>query len=187
MTTLSQDKILSFETEDQYNDLPVAATTQIFEGCAVGDNASGYMRKLVAGDDFRGFCDRQADNSTGAAGDINVRVRREGCVRLPITSVAITDVDKPVYASDDNTFTLTATSNSYIGRILRVDAAAGTAIVAFEVDKGGLGEIAALTNSTTGTPNGTVNDVGAAFNQATLNKNFAELTVKVNALAQMLA
>ena len=50
MTTLAADKQRVFETDDTYTDLPVAASTLIYEGCAVGDNASGYMRKLVAGD-----------------------------------------------------------------------------------------------------------------------------------------
>lgn len=47
-------------------------------------------------------------------------------------------------------------------------------------------DVGALTNSTTGTTDGTVSDVGAAFNQATLNNNFAELTVKYNELRTLL-
>ncbi len=42
--------------------------------------------------------------------------------------------------------------------------------------------IVSLTDSTTGTANNTVTDVGAAFTQATLNDNFADLTAKVNAI-----
>ena len=42
--------------------------------------------------------------------------------------------------------------------------------------------IVALTDSTTGTADNTLADVGAAFNQATLNNNFADLAAKVNAL-----
>lgn len=42
--------------------------------------------------------------------------------------------------------------------------------------------IADLVDSTTGTADGTVDDVGAAFSQATLNNNFKELVVKVNAI-----
>jgi hypothetical protein len=40
----------------------------------------------------------------------------------------------------------------------------------------------ALTDNTTGAADGTVADVGAAFNQATLNNNFADLIDKINAL-----
>lgn len=42
--------------------------------------------------------------------------------------------------------------------------------------------VADLTDSTTGTANGTVVDVGGAFSQATLNDNFADIIAKVNAL-----
>lgn len=40
--------------------------------------------------------------------------------------------------------------------------------------------IAALTHAV-GTADGTIDDVGGAFNQATLNNNFKELSAKVNA------
>ena len=41
---------------------------------------------------------------------------------------------------------------------------------------------ALLTDSTTGTANDTLVDVGAVFNQGTLNDNFADLAAKVNML-----
>lgn len=46
---------------------------------------------------------------------------------------------------------------------------------------------AALTDSTTGTADATVVDVGGAFSQATLNNNFADLVAQVNALRVDLA
>lgn len=39
-----------------------------------------------------------------------------------------------------------------------------------------------LTDSTTGTADNTVADVGAAFSQATLNNNFADIIAKVNGI-----
>jgi sulfite reductase alpha subunit-like flavoprotein len=42
--------------------------------------------------------------------------------------------------------------------------------------------IAALTDSSTGTADGTIADVGASFNQATLNNNFADVAAKINAI-----
>ena len=117
------------------NDLPVAATTKIYQGSAVGDNAAGYARALVAGDPFRGFAVKQADNTTGAAGDINVNVYHEGQIQLAVTSLAITDVGKYVYASDDNTFSLTESTGTYIGRVKRY-VSSGVGIVEFCVDDG---------------------------------------------------
>lgn len=43
-------------------------------------------------------------------------------------------------------------------------------------------DMGALTDSTGGTANGTLVDVGAVYNQATLNDNFADLAAKVTAL-----
>jgi hypothetical protein len=112
------------------NSVPVKASTKIYEGAAVG-LTSGYARGLVAGDDFVGFAERQADNSAVATdGAINCRVISKGLAELTIAGVAVTDVGLPVYASADGTFTLTQGSNSYIGNVYRY-VKANTAIVAF--------------------------------------------------------
>ena len=41
-----------------------------------------------------------------------MRVKTRGMIKLPITSLAITDVGKDVFASDDDTFTLTQSTNT---------------------------------------------------------------------------
>ena len=177
MTTLATDSPRVFELGD-VNELPVIAADIIYEGAMVGDNGSGFARPLVAGDSFRGIAERKADNSSGSAGDVRVRVLRKGLVRLAITSLAITDVGKAVYASDDNTFTLTQGANTCIGHVHRW-VSTGVGIIAFQSANGAEAE---LTDSTTGTADGTLADVGASFNQATLNNNFADLAAKVNYL-----
>jgi hypothetical protein len=120
MTTLAADAPRTYALGD-YEDYPVIASDIIYQGAAVGENASGYARPLVAADPFLGFADHKVDNSAGAAGAANVRVLTRGVVRLAVTgATAITANDRPpVYASDDNTFTLTATSNSLIGYVRR--------------------------------------------------------------------
>jgi len=121
MTTLAKDTPRNYGQGDM-NDLPVIASDIIYEGAFVGENASGYSRPLVAGDPFQGVCMRQADNSSGAAGDINVRVRSNGILsNIAVAgATAITANDfPPVYASDDNTLTLTAGTNTKIGNVLR--------------------------------------------------------------------
>jgi hypothetical protein len=104
-----------------YNELPVKASTKIFEGSAVG-LVSGYARNLVAGDQFVGFAEKQADNSSGADAAIDVRLMAEGKVEKALSSVAVTDVGAPVFASADDTFTLTATGNSLVGVVHRKSA-----------------------------------------------------------------
>ncbi len=181
---LSADNPRTFEIGD-HNDLPVKASSKIYEGSAVG-LTGGYARALNAGDSFGGFADRAVDNSSGADGAVNVSVSRFGLIQLAISGLAVTDIGKPVYASDDNTFTLTATSNSAIGRVSRW-VSSGVGIVAFRTDHAGVGLLSLLTDSTTGTADGTVSDVGSSFSQSAINNNFKELTVKINQLAQQIA
>lgn len=129
---LSADEIRTWE-EGPINELPVAASVTVYEGAAVGDNGNGYARGLVAGDPFKGFAERQKDNSAGSAGDKNIRVVTEGLVKLSISGLVITDVGQPVYASADGTFTLVAVGNSYIGKVYRY-VSAGVGIVKFEAE-----------------------------------------------------
>lgn len=132
MTTLAVDLPRAYElgTIEEY---PVIATDIIFEGAAVGENGSGYARPLVAVDPFIGFAESKADNSTGAAGAVNVRVRQKGKVQLTVAgATAITANDRPiVYALDDNSFTLTSASATPIGRVSRW-VSSGVAIVEFD-------------------------------------------------------
>lgn len=181
MTTLAADKSRDYY-EGDIHEYPVVAADIIYEGGAVGDNGSGYSRPLVAGDPFRGFADAQADNATGAAGDVKVRCRKRGTIKLPVSAAAITDVGKDVFASDDDTFTFTQGANTRIGYVVAW-ISTGYVLVRFEATQG---VIAELTDSSTGTADGTVADVGAAFSQATLNNNFADVTAKINALIRRL-
>ncbi len=116
MPTLTGNQPRDYYQGD-FHDFPVTAGDIIYQGAAVGDNGAGYVRPLVAGDPFRGFADYQADNATGVAGAKTVRTRTHGNIQLPIAGLAITDVGKDVYASDDDTFTLVATANSKIGTV----------------------------------------------------------------------
>jgi hypothetical protein len=132
MTTLATDKPRPYDLGD-VSDYPVVAGDIIYEGAAVGENASGYARPLVAGDYFLGFALAKADNSAGAAGAIDVRCQITGKIQLPISELVITSNDQaPVYASDDDTFTLTAGSNTLIGNVSRF-ASSGIGIIRFDV------------------------------------------------------
>lgn len=131
MTTLAANAPRDYQLGD-LDEYPVIASDIIYEGAAVGENASGYARPLAAQDPFLGFATAKADNSAGAAGDINVQVRTRGVVKLAISAIAITANDRPaVYASDDDTFTLTSTSNTLIGYVRRW-LATGYALVEFD-------------------------------------------------------
>lgn len=163
------------------NEIGVLAAITIFEGAAVSLEGTGFARGLVAGEKFLGFAEAQVKNTAGASGDLKVRVLTRGRVKLAIAGLVLTDVGKPVYASDDNTFTLTQGTNTYIGRVTRF-IAAGVGVVAFDVEEGGT--FTELT-AAVGTPGDTIADVTATFNQAILNDNFKSLADKVNNLLRM--
>lgn len=137
MTTLAADKPREFLLGDMA-EYPVIASDIIYEGAAVGENASGYARPLVATDPFLGFAQRTVDNAAGAAGAKTVVVKRRGVIKLPISGLAITANDRAkVYASDDDTFTLTSTSNTLIGTVLQW-IETGYAYVEFNADMAGV-------------------------------------------------
>lgn len=135
MATLTGD-IQRTIYEGKFHEFPMVAADIIYGGAAIGlDAATGYARPLVAGDPFLGFADYRADNATGAAGDVFVRVRKYGQIQLPIAGLAMTSVGKEVYAADDNTFTLTAGTNTRIGFVSSF-IEAGIGIVEFEQTSG---------------------------------------------------
>lgn len=141
---LSADTRL-IEEVGEYDELPVKASAVIYRGSAVG-LTSGYARPLNAGDIFMGHA-FAAITGGSSDGDVKVKVRR-GRYRLQVTlsSVAVTDVGKPVYMSADDTYTLTATSNSRVGKVVRY-VAANTCIVEFTAPQPTAGT-AALTTIT---------------------------------------
>lgn len=134
MTTLATDTPRDIEIGDR-NEFPVIASDIIYEGAAVGlVKSSGHARPLTSADVFVGFAEEKADNSSGAAAAINVRVIRKGAVKLAVTGAVITDIGLPVYASDDNTFTFIKTSGVFVGFTRRY-VSSGYMIVEFDVDK----------------------------------------------------
>lgn len=120
MATLAKDSPRDYQL-GEIEEYPVIAADTIFEGAAVGENGSGFARPLVAADKFLGFAEAKVDNESGAAGDVTVRVKSKGRVVVDVVGAsAVTANDRPaVYASDDDTFTLTSTGNSLIGSVSR--------------------------------------------------------------------
>jgi hypothetical protein len=127
MSTLAADKPRVYEAgHDEFlNELPTIASDIIFDGAAVGElNDTGTYQPLGTGstvDRFAGFALEKCDNSAGAAGDRKVKLKQRGRIVLNVTGVtAITDVGKTVWATDDDTFTLTYASGAIsIGTVSR--------------------------------------------------------------------
>lgn len=130
MTTLAANKQRPYEL-GQRNDLPVIASDIIYEGAAVGlVDATGHARPLTAADRFAGFAVAKADNSAGTAAAINVEVVNIGQIELAVSGAVITDVGLPVYASDDDTFTLNPADGPFVGFVKRF-VSAGVVVVDF--------------------------------------------------------
>jgi hypothetical protein len=131
MTALATDSNRIYELGD-INQVPVKGSSIIYQGAAVGGHSSGYARSIANGDKFLGFADEHIDNLGGGDGLKTVRVRKRGAILLDISGVALGDIGKSVYATDDNTFTLSDTNAVYIGQISRIDSS-GVALVEFDV------------------------------------------------------
>ena len=131
MTALAADSNRVYELGD-INQVPVKGSSIIYQGSAVGGDSSGYARSIQNGDKFLGFADEHIDNSDGGDGIKAVRVRKRGSILLDIYEIALGDIGRSVYATDDNTFTLSSANAVYIGQISRIDSS-DLALVEFDV------------------------------------------------------
>lgn len=146
MAKLTNDTLRTYETQDDTNALPVASKAKIFGGALVGLTEAGYARPLQAGDKAVGFATDGVDNCDDVDGAIHVTLKTRGKVCLYISGITVADIGKNVYASDDDTFTLTATDNSFVGKLVRIEEP-DNGIVAFDF-LFGQGTNAEITEST---------------------------------------
>jgi hypothetical protein len=128
---LSKDTPLTLE-EGIFNELPMAASVTIYEGSLTGLNGAGYARALVAGDIFVGHALRGKVDATATNGGTAVRVRRGRYLgKATLSGAAVTSVGKEIFASADNTFTLTKGANSRVGVVHRY-VTTSTVIIEFQ-------------------------------------------------------
>ncbi len=132
MTALNTDTNRIYEMPDDSNAVALAAGERIYQGALLGIKAGGYAGALHGGDKAMGFAKDNIDNSDGSDGDKIAEIKAKGKVSLFISGLTIADVGNKVYASDDNTFTLTATGASFLGKVVRFEKA-DYAIVAFDL------------------------------------------------------
>lgn len=111
----------------------VEAGEVLYAGTMAFWDADGYLTPVITAgaNGFAGIVRKQVDNSAGADGDLKAELYTEGDFTLPLASVAQTDVDTLAYAVDNYTLSLTATSQSLVGKIIRV---AGTGLAEVRLD-----------------------------------------------------
>ena len=117
MATLTAASPRTFSSSE-YMSYGVVASDVIYQGAVVG-LSSGYARPLQAGDTYLGVAMDTVDNSAGSAGDKNVKVSTTVPFAMAVAGVSdVTSLTLPVYASDDDTLTLTEGSNSLVGIVI---------------------------------------------------------------------
>jgi hypothetical protein len=120
---LTANRELDRYVDQELRTLPVKGSTRIYKGALVGlDASTGCARGLVAGDAFAGVAYEEADNSGGLDAATSVRVYTVGDFEHALASASRTNNGAAVYASADNTLTLTSSGNSAVGRQVDVPA-----------------------------------------------------------------
>jgi hypothetical protein len=103
--------------------LPVLANLVIFGGAAVGITAN--KEAVPAGHasavKLLGFAEERIDNTGGATGDQYVKIEKDVRI-IPLAGAIPANIGAAVYASADDTFTLTAGALLQIGIIDAIDA-----------------------------------------------------------------
>jgi len=99
----------------------VAASTTIYKGAFVRIDAGGDIEPCASTstEPCLGVALEKADNSGGADGDIRCRVLVGAIIEHAITAT-VADIEAPVYTSDDETLTLTSTTNELLGVLIGI-------------------------------------------------------------------
>ena len=118
---LTRNREVDHYVDQELRNLQVAAAKRIYKGALVGLGA-GYARPLVAGDLFAGVAYEEIDNSAGANGALCARVYTLGDFGLALPGASTADIGRPVFASSDDTLTLSGAGNSYVGFVQDVTA-----------------------------------------------------------------
>jgi len=119
---LTKNRDVDHYVDQELRTLQVGAAKRIFKGGFVGLSSAGYAQPLVAGDPFAGIAYEEADNTSGAAGAMSVRVYTLGDFGHTLSGATVAHVGRPVFASADDTLTFTAAGNSYVGIVQDVPA-----------------------------------------------------------------
>lgn len=111
---------------------PMAASTTLYKG-SYAESASGYIRACTQSSSnvFAGILLKGVANA-GSAGAANCRIVTKGIIQAAaVSGAAVTDINATVYASADDTLTLTSTNNIAVGKVQRF-VSSGVVDVRFE-------------------------------------------------------
>lgn len=137
--TLTANKPIACTGGDPSARLPLAASVIAFVGSILVEESDGYVNRLStsnAGAPFAGISIEQVEagqHPVSGAADGDLRAQAQVGIfvaRLPITGVARDDVfhRRHVFATDEQTFSVSDTSGTLIGRIIGLESS-GVALV----------------------------------------------------------
>jgi len=121
MTALADNKEI-LEKDGKLLSFPVVASDIIYKGALVKINAAGYLapQAAEAGAASVGVAYELCDNSAGSAGAKKCLVLHKGVFLLTCAGTLVqADVGSTVYASDDQTVSVTQASNEVaVGKVV---------------------------------------------------------------------
>lgn len=125
-----QPRAYDADVEPMFNELPVQASAVCYAGGALSHDSNGDVGPLDGSETFIGFAEQQVTGTT--AGAKTVKVRQKGAIQIAVTGVDDpNDIGATVYATADNTFTLSSTGGAAIGKVIR-HVSSTTCVVYFE-------------------------------------------------------
>lgn len=132
---LSADSALTLAGDTKLTYQPLQASVVVYTGACLSRDAGGELGPVGASEAFGGFA-AEAVTASATAGGTSIEVYSKGRVLLTITGLDDNnDIGDTVYASDDATFTLTASTNVAIGKVAQIYSLSNNqAWVEFEAD-----------------------------------------------------
>lgn len=131
MADLSADrqvdtKQLNMPEGGYYMDFDVSASEIIFQGMFVQGDAGGDITSAgsatVAGGAVWGLAVEHVDNSSGADGDVTAKCLVGAVIEHTLTATTA-DIGAAAFVTDDQTLTLTASNNAFLGYIIGMNTA----------------------------------------------------------------
>jgi len=88
--------------------LPAAAAAQVYAGALVTADSAGYLQPATdaSGQVFVGVSKKEADNSSGANGDVTCEGYLKGVFQMNASGITQADLVKEAFVVDDNTIGL---------------------------------------------------------------------------------
>jgi hypothetical protein len=101
----------------------VATGEKIFRGGLICWNAAGTLQRLQTGGSvsFAGLASKDYDNTAGTAPAAVGMEALKGTFALTVPTAVYANVNANVYATDDGTLTLTASTNMLVGTLAGIE------------------------------------------------------------------